>query len=165
MPHARFILTMREPIGFFRSYKFQGTQSSRATRERHARRYHPLIAALVWRLTYRSTRKLCLRRPESASIFIMSDEEQRRLALEETCRILDVPPDDAMYALTETKVNSSDVKREERPLDTSDLACIRFLCNVEDPGLKIQMELSEVGVLAFLKAILTLPLWFIRFLR
>ena len=165
MPDARFILTMREPIGFFRSYKFQGSQSSRATRERHARRYHPFIAALVWRLTYRATRKLRLRHPKSASVFIMSNDEQRRLALEETCRILGVAPDDAMYGTCGIKVNSSDVSEEKRPLDSSDLACIRFLCNVEDPGLKIQMDLSKAGVFTFLKAILTLPFWFIRYLR
>lgn len=164
IPDAKFILMMREPVGFFRSYKFQGAQSSRSTREFHSRRYHPFIAALVWRLTYRATRKLRSRQPENTSVFVMSDDDQRRLVLEETCRILDVAPDDAMYGLIGVKVNSSDLKND-RPLDRADLACIRFLCNVDDPGLEIDMDLSEAGVLEFLKAIATLPFWLIRYLR
>ena len=162
IPDARFILTMREPVGFLLSYKSQGTQLSQKARDRHATRYHPLLAAFIWRLTYRSIRKVQMQYPDRVSVHILSDDQARRDALHEVCRQLGVEPDDSIYGLIKKRVNSSVINTDERTLARSELACIRFLCRADDPRLKPSENLSDIGLLDLFKSILTIPGWLIR---
>lgn len=164
MPDARFILTMREPMGFFRSYKFQGVQFPQETRSRYADRYHPFLAALVWRLTFRATRKALSKYPDRVSRLVLSNDQNRRQALQEICCCLGVQPDDAMYELIGRKVNSSETTNEVRSLDRADRAWIRYLCRVDDPQLKIDEDLSDIGLLDLFKSMLTIPAWMLKFL-
>ena len=162
MPDARFILTMREPVGFLLSYKYQGTQYSQEIRDRHERRYHPLLAVLIWRLTYRSIRKVQSQHPDRVSLHVLSDDEARRDALREICRQLGVETDDSIYGLIDRKVNSSSIIADDQTLTRSELACIRFLCRVDDPRLKPSQDLSGIGLLDLFKSMLTIPGWLIR---
>ena len=162
MRDARFILTMREPVGFLLSYKYQGAQFNQEIRDRHEARYHPLLAVLIWRLTYRSIRKVQSQYPDRVSVCVLSDDQARRDALNEICRQLGVEPDDSMHDLMKTRVNSSAIKADERTLTRSELACIRFLCRVGDPRLKPSQDLSSIGLLDLFKSMLSIPGWVIR---
>jgi hypothetical protein len=164
IPDARFILTMREPMGFLRSYKYQGVQLKDKSRKMHAARYHPFAAACVWRLSHRSILKIQAKHPDRVSVVVLSDDQARREALQEICRHVGVEPDDAMYRMMSKKINSSDLKSGTRLLDRSDLAWIRFFCKVDDPRLKIDEDLSDIGVLDLFKSMLTIPFWAIRYL-
>ncbi|MEM8873938.1 MAG: sulfotransferase [Planctomycetota bacterium] len=58
VPDAKFIVTLRDPYSFMRSYKFQGQQYD-AERRAHAERvYHPITCALIWRRYFRSVFEL-----------------------------------------------------------------------------------------------------------
>ena len=164
MSDARFILTMREPMGFFRSYKFQGAQMKKDLRDMYAARYHPFLAAVVWRLTFRNIRKARSKYPDRVSVLNLSDDQARRHGLQEICRFVGVEPDEAMYALLGKKVNSSDTTDDVRSLDRADLAWIRYLCRVDEPGLRIGEDLSDIGFLDLLKSIAGIPAWMLRFL-
>lgn len=74
LPTAKFVIMVREPYSFLRSYRFQAghgrtAQSSR----RFARRYHPLAGAIVWRNSWRAARQLAHNVPERALIVRLED--------------------------------------------------------------------------------------------
>ncbi len=164
IPGIRFVLTIREPLGFFRSYKFQGIQHGADSRRRHEERYHPFLCMLVWRMTIRSVRKLQKRNPEQVSVVILSSDSRRREALQEVCRHLGVAPDEAMYSLQGDRVNSSDVISQERTLSRADMAWIRFFCKVDDPELRFDDAQVEAGVLDLLRSMAGIPRWGVRLL-
>ena len=67
-PGARFIVMLREPYGFMRSYKHQGDRLSPDVRRAFQRRYHPIAAALVWRGYRAAAAALTQRAPEQAVV-------------------------------------------------------------------------------------------------
>ena len=69
-----------------------------------------------------------------------------------------------MYELIGRKVNSSETTNEVRSLDRADRAWIRYLCRVDDPQLKIDEDLSDIGLLDLFKSMLTIPAWMLKFL-
>jgi hypothetical protein len=54
LPAAKFVMMIREPYGFMRSYKHQGDRKPEPARLRFERQYHPLGCALIWRRYIRS---------------------------------------------------------------------------------------------------------------
>lgn len=57
-PDAKFVVLLREPLGFMRSYKNQGRQTDMRVERIFRRLYHPLICALVWRRYMRTIQAL-----------------------------------------------------------------------------------------------------------
>lgn len=49
LPDARFVVMVRDPYGFIRSYKHQGDRRPEDQRRAFRKLYHPAIAAMVWR--------------------------------------------------------------------------------------------------------------------
>ena len=164
VPDARFILTMRDPVGFMRSYKYQGIQHGRSTRDFYVDRYHPFLAALVWRRSYRSLCKLKNRHPEQVSLHVLSSEANRRAALESICRQLGVEPADEIFEGLGQRVNSSSLGAEDRALDRADIAWLRALCSVEDPEMAISDEYPKTGFLDLLKSVPSIIRWGIRYI-
>ena len=89
---------------------------------------------------------------------------QRRDALQQICRHLGVEPDDAMYGLLGTKVNSSRISSQERPLESGEIAWLRLLCTSDIPELQISEDVPKTSILDLLKSILSLVPWMTRFL-
>lgn len=166
VPDARFIVTMRDPVGFLRSYKFQGSQSGSDSvrRKFFSERYHPILGALVWRKTYRSVTKTRARYPDQVSVHVLCNETNRRAALESACHHLGVSPDPAIYEQINKKMNSSAVDNIEQTLDRQDIAWLRALCTVDDPDLGISEDLPPTGFIDLLKSIPSAIRWALRFL-
>ncbi len=161
-PDARLLLTMRDPVGFFRSYKYQGVQLSDARRLFHQRRYHPLLAALIWRLSVRSALKAQAEFPDRVSVMFLRDEASMRVALDQACRAVGVESDDAMYELIGARVNSSELGTRERDLDAQDVAWIRLLCRSGDSRFSSSEDLDGFSLVALLKSLAGLIPWFCR---
>lgn len=164
MPDARFIVTMRDPVGFLRSYKYQGSQSGSERRKFFSDRYHPILGALVWRRTYRSLLRLRNQYPDQVSMHVLCNSQNRRAALESACHHLGVPPDPAMYEALDAKVNSSSMGSAERILDREDIAWLRALCTVDDPELTISDDLPKTGSIDLLKSVPSIIRWALRYL-
>jgi hypothetical protein len=76
-PDARFIVMMRAPYSFLRSYKNQkGHAKSEASRKRFERRYHPVGGALVWRNSWRAAQSLLARAPGNSMLVRLEDIEK-----------------------------------------------------------------------------------------
>ncbi|MCH2160401.1 MAG: sulfotransferase [Phycisphaerales bacterium] len=63
MPEARILVMLRSPASFLRSYKHQGDRKDSELREKFHRLYHPALASLVGRGTYRATEDACAKWP------------------------------------------------------------------------------------------------------
>ena len=64
MPNARFVVMLRSPASFLRSYKHQGDRKDPETRKKFHRLYHPALASLVGRGTYRASINAATRWPD-----------------------------------------------------------------------------------------------------
>ncbi len=63
-PHAKFVITQRNPYDFMLSYKHQGGQVGSQTRSIFERTYHPLLCAIVCRKYLRSTARALSQYPD-----------------------------------------------------------------------------------------------------
>jgi hypothetical protein len=89
LPDARFIVMIREPYGFMRSYKHQGDRKPADVREAFERRYHPLACALIWRGYMRSARRVLSAYPErSLEVRFEDIQTNGEAVLEKTQRFL-----------------------------------------------------------------------------
>lgn len=61
---ARYVLMLREPYAFIRSYKNQGRQLGERSRKLASEIYHPIAAALLWRGYAKQALALVQRAPE-----------------------------------------------------------------------------------------------------
>ena len=163
MPDARFLLLMRNPIDFLRSYKYQGVQLKPSVRHFFQRRYHPLLAAAVWRKTYKAIQKIQRSHPDQTSLHILSSNESRRKALDSACELLALEPCDDIYEGLDDRVNSSSTPGFERTLDRSDIAWMRALCSVNHPEMKIPEDTPRTNTLDLLKSIPSTISWIFRF--
>lgn len=162
-PNARFLLLMRNPVDFLLSYKYQGLQLEAPVRQFFRRRYHPLLAGLVWRKTYKSIQKIKSTHPDQVSVHILSSNARRRQALESACGFLGLEPCDAIFEGIDDRVNSSLKPGAERILDRFDVAWTRLLCSVDDPELKIPDEVSQTNLFDLFKSIPSTISWMFRF--
>ena len=165
-PGARFVVTMREPAGFLKSYKYQGAQSGPRRRAYYVNRYHAFLGAMIWRKNYKAITKAVRRCPDRVSVHVLNDDDSRRDALDAVCRFLGVAPEPAMYSLLDRKVNSSQVHAEdERTLDAADLAWIRLLCRAKEPELRIPAGLPRTTPFDLIRSLPSLVSWMFRIRR
>jgi hypothetical protein len=76
LPNAKFVIMVREPYSFVRSYRFQAGHGRTAeSSQRFARRYHPLAGAIVWRNSWRAANQLMRYAPERALLVRLEDVE------------------------------------------------------------------------------------------
>jgi hypothetical protein len=65
-PNTRYVVMLREPYAFLRSYKNQGLQFEESHHNAVQRLYHPIGAALIWRGFARQVSRLMQRAPDRA---------------------------------------------------------------------------------------------------
>lgn len=165
-PDARFVVTLREPAGFLKSYKYQGAQSGPRRRAYYVKRYHAFLGAMIWRKNYKAITRAVRRCPDRISVHVLIDDDSRRDALDAVCRFLGIAPEPAMYSLLDRKVNSSQVHDEDqRTLDAADLAWIRLLCRPKEPELQIPAGLPRTTPFDLIRSLPSLVSWMFRIWR
>jgi hypothetical protein len=117
LPDARFIVHIREPYGFMRSYKHQGDRKSADVKRAFHRRYHPLACAVVWRGYIRSITELLSAYPDR-TIAVRYEELQAdgNKVLDEVQSFLQLRPMD-LNLPSENSSFPTGVKPELSPCD------------------------------------------------
>ena len=162
-PEAQFLLIMRDPIGFIRSYKYQGAQFNSEVSTFFQKRYHPILAALIWRKTYRSLRWLRKTHPDQCSLHVPTTTEERLSTLTTACKLCGLEPTQEMKDSIGTEVNSSKISGLDRKLSRHDIAWARALCRVQDPRLGISDDHPKTGLLDLIRSIPSIFAWVIPF--
>ena len=163
-PDAQFLLVMRDPIGFIRSYKYQGAQYDPEVRAFFKKRYHPILAALIWRKTYQSLSWLRNTHPDQCSLHIPTTNEERLSVLTTACKLCGLEPTPEMTESIESSINTSKSSTIERKLSRADIAWARALCSVDDPRLAITDDHPKTGYLDLIRSIPSLIAWAIPFI-
>lgn len=119
-PHTRFVVMMREPYEFMLSYKYQGGQLSGSANRNFKRRYHPLLAAVVWR-GYRNSADALKHQASQQALIVHLHEIKRdeKRVLESVQHFLGVTVEPLNERVTQT--NSSFTGHELRELDAADV--------------------------------------------
>lgn len=165
VPNARFIVTLRRPDGFMRSYKYQGLQRSPDARARHLRRYHPLLAAVVWRKSYNCAMYMLEKYPDQVSIHVLDGPESNREVLETACRFLEIEEHPDIFSIPPGSNSSFTSTTGSHELDQHDWVWLRLLCDVDDELVSIPGDAQRPGFPTLVASSLKLAPWSLRFVR
>jgi hypothetical protein len=168
LPGAKFVVMVREPYAFLRSYKHQaGHEKTAESRQRFASRYHPIAGALVWRNSWRAAERLMRSAPERALLVRLEDVEKDAPAV--LRRVLSFLEVDALAgdAPARAKVNSAfDSDAAPRPaLSDADVAWMNFLAarDIAAAGYSIRSWRGNIAAVG--RSIASLPAWLWRAAR
>lgn len=162
-PEVRFIVLIREPYSFMRSYKNQGRQLSKETSAVFRRAYHPIACSLVWRGYVRSADKLSQNpkvkalRLDSAAMW--KDQEGSLGRVQEFLGVSQHPIAGAV-GQENSSTNSSELALLE--LDAADYFWMNLICGRYLRANGIERKRGGFALFAVLKSVINLPAWSIR---
>lgn len=159
VPDAKFIVTLRDPYAFMRSYKFQGQQYDAARRAQSEKLYHPITCALIWRRYFRSVEALDHQHAERVFRFdIGSIAEHEDTTLAELQKFLGV--DTASLAGLVERDNSSFPGQQREELSPADVWWMNRIA-----GREIQQggyQKRSAPITAAPGPLVRLPVWALR---
>jgi hypothetical protein len=162
-PNARFIVMMREPYSFLRSYKNQkGHAHSDASRKRFERRYHPVGGALVWRNSWRAAQSLLARAPQSAMLVRLEDVENDPAAvMHRVHEFLQLSPIENAHDMS-SRINSAFDGARGGDLTGAEIAWMNLVAgrDIQAAGYSILPSHPSAALLS--RSTFALPLWAMR---
>lgn len=165
MPNARMLVMIREPSGFLSSYKHQGDRKSPETRKLFHRLYHPALASLVGRKTYRTARSAIERWPDQ--LLLVRLEELSKNATELMPRIrahLGLPQDGP----NEYRKDNSSFSGRKKPTDdlsAVEITWLRLIMGKDATAVGFQLPARRFSPLGMTLSVLGLIPWTFRNLR
>ncbi|WP_428390111.1 sulfotransferase [Mucisphaera sp.] len=163
-PAAKFIVMLRTPYEFMRSYKHQGGQISDKAREDFKKGYHPIACALVWRGFIRSAASLKAN-PNARSLEVWTHElkTSETAILNQIQQLLGVTPTDLTNNVPPD--NSSFEGNPAPELDPADIFWMNRLAGREIRKHGLDLRRTPFAPLAITASILRIPFWAFRTLR
>ena len=163
LPDSRFIVMVREPYGFMRSYKYQGLQAGERVRRIFERQYHPVQAALVWR----GYAKSIIRATEDYSdkVIVIRNEQlidDPRNVLKRVSRFLGLSSDDISFDTIPARANSSIVGASKLELDSADYFWMNLIARKQIKNLGYDINNSPYYFVEIVTTFIKLPLWIFR---
>ncbi len=162
-PSSKFIIMIREPYGVMRSYKNQGLQKNERVRKIHAKQYHPIQAALVWRGYSRSV--LSIKSVYPDDIYVINNHDlfsNSETILKETVKFLGLPYMDGFEKNLPGRANSSVESAKRMELDSSDYFWLHLIAGKEIKKMGYTIKNNSITYMPIFISILKLPLWMIR---
>ena len=164
-PEARYVLMVRDPLAFARSYKNQGRQFSAEAAERGRRAYHPVAVALLWRGYARQAIGLMRRCPDRVLRVTLDDlrrdeagtldRVQRHLGLDPVPLAGRVAPDNSSTGEAVGGIESLDLTAGER-------FWLARLAGREAAELGFDLPTTGGGAAGAIGHAVTLPAWGLR---
>ena len=158
-PDARFIIMMREPYGFLKSYKNQGAQYSNEARDTFRQLYHPAIAALVWRRYMSSIQQLS----DRDSRFLIVRLEQLRANEEEVLHKVFEHFGLGHEAYTKpAELKNSSLTEDQLDLDNCDLFWLWLIAGNKIRTYGVELRRPTLAPFSWVMSSLSLLPWFFR---
>jgi hypothetical protein len=162
-PDARFVVMMREPYSFLRSYKHQaGHDKSAASRKRFAERYHPVGGAFVWKNSWRAAQALLASAPDNALLVRLEEVESNPAeVMSRVLAFLDLRPVDTPLGIS-SRINSAFEQESGPPLTDADIAWMNLIAeqDIHSAGYTSTLEPRTAAPLS--RSATALPLWALR---
>jgi hypothetical protein len=162
-PNARFIVMMREPYSFLRSYKNQkGHAKSEASRKRFERRYHPVGGALVWRNSWRAAQSLLARAPQNALLVRLEDvDNDPAEVMRKVHEFLQLTPVEDALGIP-SRVNSAFEGARGGELTSAEIAWLNLIAGPDIQAAGYSSLPSRASAALLSRSTLSLPLWALR---
>lgn len=163
VPGARFLVCVRDPRGFLRSYKHQGERKPPPVRETFEDLYHPVVTALVARQYLRAIRSVLDTRPDRTRMVRLEEiEDDPDGVLRDVQRFLGV---EVRAGLDRGTENTSFPGAEERPeLDPAELFWLDVVAGRASEALGYPRRSPRPVRLRWIVPLLTLPVALLRVL-
>ena len=162
MPEARILVMLRSPMEFLRSYKHQGDRKEQELRERFHRMYHPALASLVGRGTYRAAVDATNKWPDQIMVVRLEELVENPEELMPRIREhLDLPAD----APAEYKqFNSSFEQNPNQPSDLSNTekTWLHWVLGRQARALDYDLPKKRFAPIGMLMSTLSLVPWTLR---
>jgi hypothetical protein len=166
LPRTRFVVMIREPYAFAKSYKHQpGHERTHESRKRFDERYHPLGAGLVWRRSFQAAMHLSTAHPDRA-LLVRCEELAARPAevLSKVLAFLDIPDARAGCPIA-GRVNSAFAGREEPELEEEDVFWFNLVARREIQRAGYRARESRASMRAAARRLGGVPAWVARVLK
>ena len=162
LPDARAVIMLRDPYAFMLSSKHQQDRGDAARREKHARRYHPLGCALVWRSYLRAALALAEQYPDQVKLVRLDDvQENPEKVLMEVQEFLLLELDPNIVALPQGE-NSSFENQPKPSVSGSEVFWMNRVAQRD--MIRAQYDVLPVSrdPVGFAESFATLPRWLFR---
>jgi hypothetical protein len=158
-PHARFVVTSRDPYSFMLSYKHQGDRKGDEARAGFREVYHPMGAAIVWRGYARSIARALAAYPDR-TLLVSTDEvaADAGAVLGRVQAHFGLQP----VPLAAARSNSSFPAGERPVLAPEDVFWLHAIAGATMRELGIEQRPSEAGALGVSRSVAALPGWSLR---
>lgn len=164
-PDALFVVMMREPYSFLRSYKNQrGHDGSAASRKRFERRYHPLGAALVWRNSWRAAQALLASASANAMLVRLEEiEHDPAGVMRRVHSFLDLRPGEDSSVIS-SRINSAFESSDGVALTDSEIAWMNLVAEKDIRAAGYTPVRTSVTNALLSRWMVALPIWVVRVL-
>ncbi len=160
LPDSRFVIMVREPYGFMKSYKYQGFQSGKRIRAIFEKQYHPIQAALVWRGYAKSILNVSKRYANKVKI-VRNEHliDHPKKVLLDVALFLDLPKDEMFTDVIPPRTNSSIMGNKKLKLDSADMFWLNLLAKKQIRELGYDLKSMPFDYFKIVFTLFKLPLW------
>lgn len=160
---SKYIIMIREPYGFMKSYKNQGLQRDDRVRKIHEKQYHPIQAALVWRGYSRSVRKAQTEFPDY-TLTIKNEDlfKNSHDILIQVAEFIGLPDSKLIAEKLPGRTNSSVDNTVSKDMDSADFFWLNLIAGNEIKNMGYELRKGDFAPLLILWSFIRLPLWGIR---
>lgn len=162
-PDSKYIVMVRDPYAFMKSYKFQGFQKGAEIRTIYEKLYHPIQASLVWRGYAKSI--LDVSKSFESKVMIIKNEEltnHEKEILLNVARFLELPVDQDFTSSLPSRSNSSIRGDDKLQLDSADYFWMNLIAKKEIKALGYELKKVNIDIFPVIFSIFKLPLWVFR---